>query len=881
MRSPVENKERERLRQQHSGEADWYLWGPYLAERAWGTVREDYSADSDAWHHFPFEHAHARAYRWSEDGLGAISDKEQRVCFALSLWNERDPILKERAFGLTNSQGNRGEEVKEYYFYLDGTPTHSWMRYLYKYPQEAYPYYELIQRNGSRKRSDPSFGLIDTGIFEKGYWDVLVTYAKLSPEQMYIRIAATNRGDNRAALHLLPTLWFRNTWAWSGRRPTSLIRQSNRQVKGVAWSVDIDDQALNGYQLAGHQSASLLFTDNETNTERLWGESGPKYTKDAFNRFIVDGEAGALRENSGTRFAAARRIEAMPGETQYFDLWLGREQSHAPFSAIERTLTQRRAEADGFYDALQPRATTQDHRIVRQALAGMTWGKQFYNYDVNRWLEGDQVKPPEKRKRGRNSAWRHMRAGDIISMPDTWEYPWFAAWDLAYQSGPLALTDMGFAKQQLELLLGERYLHPTGSIPAYEWNFGDVNPPVHAAFALRLFRSDRARNGVADYSFLRRVFHKMLLNYAWWLNRKDVDGQNLFNGGFLGLDNISVFDRSRSPLPDGYKLVQADATGWMANYALNMTVIALEISAVQPDYEAIAIQCYEQFLSIAESISGYDHVGLSLWDESDGFFKDVVVGPDGARHPLDVYSWVGLIPLFACVVIGPGLLEAAPAFRRMLEEHRGGRVHGHFVSECPHTDNTRGEHLLALVNRDMLTRILARVLDEEQFLSPYGIRSLSRFHAENHPVGSVPGVGELYIEYVPGEANSPMYGGNSNWRGPVWLPTNYSLIVALERYHRYLGAEFTVPSPDGSGRTMTLKAVADLIADRLVDLYRRDGQGNLPAMRPDSPFQNDPHWQELCLFYEYFHAETGRGLGAAHQTGWTGLLANLVMRCYR
>ncbi|MBT8137773.1 MAG: glucosidase [Gammaproteobacteria bacterium] len=871
------DSEQERLKQQELGDTRWQRWGPYMSERAWGTVREDYSAKGDAWNHFPFEHAVARAYRWSEDGLAGISDIEQRLCFSLALWNGRDPILKERAFGLTNEQGNRGEEVKEYYFYLDATPTHSWMRYLYKYPQAAYPYRELASRNARLRRSDRPYGLMDTGAFESGYWDVLVSYAKAGPESIFIQVAVTNRGPNAAEISLLPMLWWRNTWSWSGAAAKSSLR-TTKAPDGSAWAVEADDQEFAGYHLLGSQDAQVLFTDNESNADLLWGEDGVPYSKDAFNRYLVHGEKDAVRaEGHGTRTAALRTIKAGPGETHYFDMWLGRGKPDKAFAGMQEMLAKRRGEADEFYRQLQPDATAEDQRIMRQALAGMIWGKQFYHYDVDKWLEGDALSPPPQRKRGRNCNWRHLRAGDIISMPDTWEYPWFAAWDLAYQCAPLSLVDMPFAKQQLEVLLGERYLHPTGAIPAYEWNFSDVNPPVHPGFALRLFRTDRERNGVADYSFLRRVFHKLLLNYAWWLNRKDVHGQSLFDGGFLGLDNISVFDRSHSPLPSGYRLVQADATGWMAMYALNMTVIALEIAAVQPDYEEIAIQCYEQFLAIAESISGYDRVGLSLWDEQDGFFKDVVVGPDGQRHTIDVFSWVGLVPLFACEVIGPGLLQASPRFAALLHEHRGGRVHGHFVTECPDEDNARGEHLLALVNRNMLRSVIERVLDERQFLSPFGIRSLSRAHGGGTPVGTVPGIGDVFIDYVPGEANSPMYGGNSNWRGPIWLPTNYSLILALERYYRYLGPDFTVTGPDGQ---INLQQAADLIAGRVVDLYRRNDDGIVPALRPDSPFQSDPHWRELCLFYEYFHADNGRGLGAAHQTGWTGLLANLIRRSY-
>ncbi len=881
MPDSANSQEGRRLCEAHTGQSDWYRWGPYLAERAWGTVREDYSADGDAWHHFPFEHAHARAYRWNEDGLAGICDSSQELCLSVGLWNGRDPIIKERAFGLTNAQGNRGEEVKEYYFYLDATPTHSWLRYLYKYPQTEYPYQELIDRNARRSRNDAPFGLMDTGAFADGYWDMQVTYAKAGPESIFVRIAVTNRGPGRAELAVLPTLWLRNTWSWDGKPAPAAIRLDDAPPEGTAWSVTLSgDSSLSGYRLAGRQTATPLFTDNETNTRELFGSRGPRHTKDAFNRFLVHGDSEALRgDGAGTRFAALRQVTLEPGETQHIDLWLGKDGGKDPFSALERVLAERRGEADDFYDALQPRATTEDHRILRQSLAGMIWTKQYYAFDVSRWLAGDALLPPPERLRGRNHEWRHMRAADIISMPDAWEYPWFAAWDLAYQAAPLALVDMDFAKKQLELLLGERYLHPTGAIPAYEWNFSDVNPPVHPGFALRVFRSDRSRTGVGDYSFLRRVFHKLLLNYSWWLNRKDFEGQNLFDGGFLGLDNISVFDRSHSPLPPGYRLVQADATGWMATYALNMTVMALEIAAVQPDYESIAIQCYEQFLAIAESIAGHDHVGLSLWDEDDGFFKDVVVGPDGRRHTIDVYSWVGLVPLFACEVIGPALLENCPRFARLLAEHRGGSVHGHFVIECPDTENERGEHLLALVNRDMLQQILRRLLDPGEFLSPFGIRSLSRRHAGAAPVGVVPGIGEVFIDYVPGEANSPMYGGNSNWRGPIWLPTNYSLIMALERFYRYLGPDFRVPGPDGE--MLNLVQVADLVASRVVDLYRRNAAGTVPALRPDSPFEHDPHWRDQLLFYEYFHAETGRGLGAAHQTGWTGLIANLVMRQYR
>ncbi|NND60617.1 MAG: glucosidase [Gammaproteobacteria bacterium] len=877
MPRPLNNEQR-RLHQQRRAEADWYRWGPYLSERAWGTVREDYSPGGDAWSYFPFEHAHMRAYRWSEDGLAGFCDSEQRLCFAVALWNGHDPLLKERAFGLTNAQGNRGEEVKEYYFYLDATPTHSWLRYRYKYPQSEFPYATIIDENAGRSRSEAAFGLLDTGVFDAGYWDIDVTYAKHDVDDIFIRIAATNRGRQAASLHLLPTMWFRNSWAWDADSPRPRI-ETEAEARESGWGVIARHDSLGSYRLSGRQPARLLFTDNETNSRALWDRPGPPFTKDGFHRLLIDGDEAAVNpDQRGTKMAALRELQISPGETQHFDLRLQASATEDNgFGSLERVLSTRRAEADAFYDELQPEATTEDHRILRQALSGMIWNKQFYHFDVNRWLEGDIVAPPQQRRRGRNSDWRHVRAADIFSMPDSWEYPWFAAWDLAYHCAPLGLVDTGFAKQQLELLLGHRYLHPTGQMPAYEWNFGDVNPPVHAAFVLRAFRADMAATGEADYGFLQRCFNKLLLNYSWWLNRKDPDGENLFGGGFLGLDNISVFDRSTAPLPDGYRLVQADATGWMAMYALNMTVIALELNTRYPDYEPVAIQSYEQFLAIAESIRGFDPAGVSLWDVEDGFFKDVVVAPDGDVHWLDIYSWVGLIPLFACEVLAPELLAQAPAFSEILRQHKGGEVHGHFITECPHTGNERGEHLLALVDQTMLYQVLQRVLDEEHFLSPFGVRSLSREHASELPVGVVPGIGELHIRYTPGEAESPMYGGNSNWRGPIWLPTNYSLVQALERYHRYLGDEFTIPLRDGP---VTLREAIDQIADRVVGLYRRRDDGTIPALRPDSPFQDDPHWKELALFYEYFHAETGRGLGAAHQTGWTGLLANLVMRNY-
>ncbi len=876
--------ERSRLEEQSRGVANWRLWGPYLAERAWGTVREDYSSHGSAWEYFAHDQARSRAYRWSEDGLAGLCDEQQRLCFSLALWNGRDPFLKERAFGLTGNQGNRGEDVKEYYFYTDATPSHSWLRYLYKYPQNAYPYQTLVDENRTRKRRDPSFNLLDSGVFdERRYWDVDVCYAKAAPDRLKIRIQVRNCSDRPAELHLIPQLWFRNTWSWSPDQQPARPQLSRIDPPiGAHWCIRADHPELGAYHLYGEQQVELLFTENETNTQRLWGvPTATPYVKDGFHRYIVSGEQGAVNPQArGTKFGACYRLRIAAGETHQVNLVLSAKALDRPFAEIERVLALRRSEADMFYDELLPEADLEDHRIMRQALAGMIWNKQYFHYDVSQWLNGDRHPPPEERKSGRNAQWRHFKASHVLSMPDTWEYPWFAAWDLAFHTVALALVDVDFAQGQLELLLGEDYLHPNGQIPAYEWSFSDVNPPVHAWAALKVFRARRMQTGQGDRRFLQRVFHKLLLNYAWWINRKDVFGQNLFEGGFLGLDNISVYDRSR-PLPPGYTLKQADATGWMAMFALNMTMMALELAVEDSDYENIAIQSYKQFLAIAKAISGGGEHGPSLWDPDTGFFKDLLIAPDGSHHRIDVYSWVGLIPLFATEVVDRRLLQGVPRFREILREHKLGLFQGSYVCACPEWENEQGEHLLALVDHSMLPRILNRLLHEDEFLSPYGVRSLSKQHEHLQDLGDLPGIGHTRIRYVPGESESGLFGGNSNWRGPVWLPTNYALVQALEKYHRFLGDRFKFHVPCLPGESRTLLEIASLIADRLVDLYRRDDEGCIPALRRDSPFQTDEGWQHLNLFYEYFHAETGQGLGAAHQTGWTGLLANLVMRRYR
>jgi hypothetical protein len=682
-------------------------------------------------------------------------------------------------------------------------------------------------------------------------------------------------------LHLLPTLWFRNTWSWDAAAAKPALA-AGPAPRGAAWAVEARHPELGAYHLYGRAPAALLFTGNETNAERLWGgANGTPFVKDAFHRRVIHGDTAAVNPaQQGTKCAAWRRVVIGGGERVQFDLVLSAAALADPFARSEVTLSSRQAEANTFYDELLPDADPQDHRIMRQALAGMIWCKQFFHYDVERWLKGDASAGAAARRHDRNRQWKHIKAGDVLSMPDSWEYPWFAAWDLAFHCGALALIDVDFAKDQIELMLSDRYLHPNGQIPAYEWNFSDVNPPVHALGALKCFRAERVQRGRGDRSFLQRVFHKLLLNYTWWINRKDADGHNVFEGGFLGLDNISVFDRSQR-LPDGYSLKQADATGWVAMFALNMTVMALELAVEDPDYENIAIQTYEQFLAIANAIGGYTEGGVSLWDPDSGFFKDLIVTPGGQTHRIDVYSMVGLIPLFATEVIDRRLLANVPRFGERLKGHKGGLFRGNYICVCPDWENERGEHLLSIVDHTMLPAILSRLLSEREFLSDYGVRSVSRIHAERRDLGVLPGIGQAMIEYVPGESTSPLFGGNSNWRGPVWMPVNFTLIQAIEKFHRFLGDGFTVAVPCLGGRELNLREIANLIAERLVNIYRCEAGGCPPAMAGQPVFARDPHWRELLLFYEYFHAETGQGLGASHQTGWTGLIANLVMRRYR
>jgi len=880
------NEEQQRLDKQRSSSENWRLWGPYLAERAWGTVREDYSPHGTAWEDFSHDQSRSRAYRWNEDGLGGLCDEQQRLCFAVALWNGQDPILKERAFGLTGNEGNHGEDVKEYYFYDDATPSHSYLKYAYKYPQSPYPYARLVAENAGRGRDRPPFSLLDSGVFaDNRYWDIEVEYAKAGIDDIAIRITVYNRGAAPATLHLLPTLWFRNTWSWSADAPAKPRLALETQTNEF-WSVRADHETLGAYHLYGRHRygqdpAELLFTENDSNQQRLWGGvNGTPYVKDSFHRRVIGNDHAAVNPaRQGSKFAAWHHLEVAGQGVETISLRLSAQALADPFAGADNLFLQRKSEADCFYNSLLPDADQDDRRLFRQAMAGMVWSKQFFHFDVLRWLQGDRVAPPAARKSGRNARWQHVRAADVISMPDTWEYPWFAAWDLAFHCIAFSLIDVDFAKHQLDLLLKETYLHPNGQIPAYEWAFGDVNPPVHALAALQVFRSERQQRGYGDRNFLQRIFHKLLMNYVWWINTKDGDGLNVFEGGFLGLDNISVFDRSMR-LPPGFALKQSDATGWMAMFALNMTLIALELASEDPDYEDTAIQLYEQFLNIANSVAGHTGAGISLWDPAAGFFKDLLVDSDGRHHRVDVYSWVGLIPLFACEIVDRRLLAAVPRFRQLLDKHEGGEFHGNFICACPAHENTRGERLLSLVDHAMLPAIVRRLFDTDEFLSPYGIRSVSRIHAQRRDLGVLPGIGQALIDYVPGESNSGLFGGNSNWRGPVWLPTNYVLILALEKFNRFLDDGYTVHAPGLAEGELTLSAVIDCLARRLTHLYRPDSNGNLPAFPEHSPWQNDPHWRGHLQFFEYFHGDNGLGLGASHQTGWTGLLANLVQRCH-
>ncbi len=874
-----------RLKESRDRKAHWKRWGPYLSERAWGTVREDYSQDGDAWSYLTHDQSRSKAYRWNEDGIAGISDRHQYVCFAVALWNERDPIIKERLFGLTGKEGNHGEDVKECYFYLDNTPTHSYMKYLYKYPQAAFPYARLIEENARRDKRSAEFELIDTGIFDEDrYFDVFVEYAKGGVEDMLIRITAVNRGPDRAPLHLIPTLWFRNTWSWDGRSSKPQMRKSG-ETSIVA--VDIEHPKLAPRRLYCAGEPELLFTENETNTVRLYGySSGSAYFKDGINDYLTGRKKSAVNPGlCGTKLGVHNAFAIDPGGSVEIRLRFSDRSLSIPFEsmltgAYDEVFAIRRREADEYYSStIIPRELSPDAKsIMRQAFAGLLWSKQYYHYVVRDWLVGDSMLPPPpvQRQKGRNWEWPHLFNSDVISMPDKWEYPWYAAWDLAFHCVPLALIDPDFAKDQLVLMLREWYMHPNGQLPAYEWSLSNVNPPVHAWAAWRVYKIDKKRHGKGDVRFLKRIFEKLLLNFTWWVNRKDAEGKNVFQGGFLGLDNIGVFDRS-SPLPTGGHIEQSDCTGWMAMYALNMLAIAMELAREDSTYEDVASKFWEHFVYIADAMTHVGHDNVELWNEEDGFFYDVLHLHDGTQKPLKVRSMVGLIPLFAVETLDSDMVQKLPDFKRRLEWFIDNRPDLTVNVACMRTTGAGNRRLMSVVNGERLRRILKYMLDEREFLSPYGIRALSRFHLRQPYIIQVNGSVHR-VDYEPAESSTGLFGGNSNWRGPIWFPVNYLLIESLQKFHHYFGDDFKVECPVGSGRLLTLWEVAAELSRRLTRIFLRGPDGFRPVHGGIKKFQNDPYWKDLVLFYEYFHGDNGAGIGASHQTGWTGLAAKLLQQ---
>ena len=861
----------------------WKKWGPYLSERQWGTVREDYSEDGNAWSYFSHDQARSRAYHWGEDGLAGISDDRQLLCFALALWNGKDPILKERLFGLTNAEGNHGEDVKEYYFYLDSTPTHSYMKYLYKYPQRAYPYDNIVATNRSRGRNEFEYELLDTGIFDDNrYFDVFVEYAKASPEDILVQVTVHNRGPEEATLHVLPTIWFRNTWSWGNNVPRPELRQAGDDGAGVIAAAHSE---LGDRYLYAEGATELLFTENETNTQRFVGiPNRTPYVKDGINSYFLHGRKEAVNPGKkGTKAAAHHLLTVPAGESRIVRLRLSDVAPgavggtrHEVFGAeFEAVLLARRREADEFYAAVIPPSLDADAaNVMRQAIAGMLWSKQFYFYDVDQWLTERGSDPFRPQKRApRNDHWHHMRNADIISMPDKWEYPWYAAWDLAFHVLALSLVDEPFAKQQVDLMLSQNYLHPSGQVPAYEWNFGDVNPPVLAWSTIFTYNLERARCGKGDLEWLERCFHKLLLNFTWWVNRKDRAGNNAFEGGFLGLDNIGIFDRS-APLPTGGYLEQADGTAWMALFCQNMLEISSELTRHNPAYLEMCLKFAEHFLWIASALMSTGG-SAGMWDEEDGFFYDVLRLPDGASRRLKVRSMVGLLPLCAVTVFDAAVVERFPEVRQRFGRFLEARQELQTFIHDPAQQGHAGRRLAAVLNESKLRRVLSKMLDENEFFSPFGIRSLSRFHAE-HPYVLQVGGQEYRVSYLPAESDTGMFGGNSNWRGPIWMPVNALIIRALLQYFMYYGDTFKVECPTGSGRLMNLCQVAEELSRRLASIFLRDRDGRRPVYGGTGRFQEDPHWRDCLLFYEYFHGDNGAGLGASHQTGWTGVVARAM-----
>jgi hypothetical protein len=883
-------KENLRLDEARTKQQPWKKWGPYLSERQWGTVREDYSEDGNAWNYFTHDQARSRAYRWGEDGLAGISDDHQILCFALALWNGKDPILKERLFGLTNSEGNHGEDVKEYYFYLDSTPTHSYMKYLYKYPQVAYPYRDLIETNRNRGRQALEYELLDTGVFEEDrYFDVFVEYAKAGPEDLSIKISVANRGPEAATLQVLPTVWFRNTWSWVGGGVKPVLE--GQQAKGVsvisAHHTDpLFQELLADYNLYCEGEAPLLFTENESNNAKLFGEQNASpYVKDGINDFVVNGKADAVNPaNQGTKASPQYILNIGPGETKVVRLRLSRPLPGGPASAFKKfdeLFAERLKEADEFYANITPPSVQADPdrgMVLRQAMAGMLWSKQYFYYDLNAWLKEHNVGPwstAEARRRVRNGEWFHMNNDDIISMPDKWEYPWYAAWDLAFHMLAFQAVDSDFAKSQLDLILRNDYLHPNGQIPAYEWNFGDVNPPVHAYATMQIYMTDKERNGgQGDLEFLVYAFSKLLVNFTWWLNRKDRAGNNVFEGGFLGLDNIGVFDRS-APLPTGGHLEQADGTAWMVFFSQQMLRIAVELALHFPAFEEFVIKFFEHTMWIAGAMDRMGERQDQMWDAEDGFFYDVLRLPNGQAFRLKVRSMVGLLPLAAVAIFEEGAIEKLPTVRKRLREFMERHPELSANLHMPSTPGLAGRRMLSTVNEDKLRCILARMLDENEFFGPHGIRALSRYHKDHPFVFGLSGQ-EYRVSYLPGDSDSGMFGGNSNWRGPVWMPVNFLLFLSLMRLGAYYGDSFQVECPTGSGKLMNLFEVARVLGERLIGTFVRDKSGRRPVFGGTEKFQTDPHWRDNILFYEYFHGDNGAGIGASHQTGWTGCIARII-----
>jgi hypothetical protein len=877
--------EQQRLQEAKDKQIPWRMWGPYLSERQWGTVREDYSENGDAWNYFTHDQARSRAYRWGEDGLGGICDDHQILCFALALWNGNDPIIKERMFGLTNSEGNHGEDVKEYYYYLDSTPTHSYMKYLYKYPQKAYPYDNLVKINRRRSRKEMEYELIDTSVFDDDrYFDVFVEYAKASPEDVLIRITVCNRGPEAAPIHVLPTLWFRNTWSWQEGSPKPVLQLLEGDDYSVIHAHHTDplfQENLEHYYLYCEGTVPLLFTENETNQERLFGKSNPSpFVKDGINQFIVHGQKNAVNpESTGTKASSHYQLSIGSGNTSVLRLRLTRaapDELSNPFKNFDSVFRARLKEADEFYRDITPPSVGSDAAMVmRQALAGMLWTKQYYYFNADQWLDEHRAHPLHPKSRYfRNRDWFHMINDDIISMPDKWEYPWYAAWDLAFHTIALSVVDPDYAKQQLNLMLTELYLHPSGQIPAYEWNFSDVNPPVHAWATLFLHRTEEALQGEVDLDFLKSAFHKLLLNFTWWVNRKDRFGKNVFEGGFLGLDNIGVFDRS-APLPTGGYLEQADGTAWMALFCQNMAELAVELASYDSTYEALAGKFVDHFFWIAAAMNRPGVEGM--WDEEDGFYYDILRLPDGSARRLKVRSIVGLLPLCATTVVEKWQRDRIPHVMALMQERlqQMPELMEAIHPAGPEHFGVADRGIVALLKPERLRRVLAKMLDEEEFLSPYGIRSLSKYHEHNPYIFHVGGR-EYRVDYLPAESDSGMFGGNSNWRGPIWFPVNILIIRALLQFYLYYGDNFKVECPTGSRNMMNLFEVSKEIADRLAQIFQRDERGRRPVYGGTERFQSDPDWRDYLLFYEYFHGDNGAGLGASHQTGWTGLVAKSI-----